>query len=176
VFSLNVPVPGEVRRLAGDLRARLLAFDSVRERHTLVVKRLGGDGGRGRRGDAEGGRDRIEGEVRQALAGTPAFEARVTGIETFAEPVTGPAPVVYLAVESPGLWRVHERLVDRLGAVEGLEGPAYTPHVTLARGGSQEAADRLAGEPIEPVTWTVSELHFFDAGYGERLGRLPLPA
>jgi len=168
VFSLNVPVPGEVRGLAGDLRNRLLAFDSVRERHTLVVKRLDGA--------AKGGRDRIEAQARRALAGTPAFEARVTGIETFVEPVSGPGPVVYLAVESPGLWRVHERLVECFGAVEDLEGPAYTPHVTLARGGPLEAAERLAAEPIDPVTWTVSELHFFDAQYGERLGMIPLPA
>jgi 2'-5' RNA ligase len=168
MFSLNAPVPGEVKRLAGDLRTHLLPFDSVRESHTLVVKRLDDD--------AEGGRDRIEGQVRRALAGAPSFEARVTGIDAFEEPTAGPGPVVYLAVESPGLWRVHERLVDHFGAVEGLEGPEYTPHVTLARGGSPETAERLTSESIDPVTWTVSELRFFDARYRERLGRVALPA
>lgn len=168
MFSLNAPVPGEVKRLAGDLRTHLLPFDSVRESHTLVLKRLDDD--------AEGGRDRIEGQVRRALAGAPAFDARVTGIDAFEEPTAGSGPVVYLGIESPGLWRVHERLVDRFGAVEGLEGADYTPHITLARGGSREAAERLAAKSIDTVTWTVSELQFFDARYRERLGTVSLPA
>lgn len=168
MFSLNVPVPGEVRRLASDLHPRLVAFDSVRERPTLVAKRLDDD--------AEGGRSRTEGRVRQALAGAPAFEARVTEIDLFEEPAAGAAPVVYLAIESPGLRRLHERLCETFGPIDGVEGEEYVPHVTLARGGSIEAARDLAGQAIDPVTWTVSDLWFFDAGYGERVGTVSLPA
>ena len=167
MFSLNVPVPGEVRRLAGELRPHLTAFDSVRDRKTLVAKRLDDT--------VEGGRDRIEGRARQALAGAPAFEARVTGIDFFAEPTAGAAPVVYLEVESPGLFRVHGQLVDVFGALDGVEGAKYTPHITLARGGTLEAAERLADRAIDPVTWTVSELRFFDVRYREWMGKVSLP-
>jgi len=167
VFSLNVPVPGEVRRLAGELRPHLRAFDSVRNRHTLVAKRLDDT--------VEGGRARVEGRARQALANAPAFEARVTGIDFFADPTAGTAPVVYFAVESPGLYRVHERLVDVFGTRDGVEGSEYTPHVTLARGGAMEAAERLAERTFDPVTWTVSELRFFDVRYREWVGKVSLP-
>jgi len=167
VLSLNVPVPGEARRLAGELRPWLAAFDSIRDRHTLVAKRLDDT--------AEGGRARVEGRARRALAGAPAFEARVTGIDFFAEPTAGTAPVVYFAVESPGLDRIHDRLVEVFGALDGVEGAEYTPHVTLARGGAMEMAERLADRTIDPVTWTVSELEFYDARYRERIGTVSLP-
>jgi 2'-5' RNA ligase len=167
MFSLNVPVPGEVRRLAGELRPHLGAFDSIRDRHTLVAKRLDDT--------IEGGRARVEGRARRALADAPAFEARVTGIDFFAEPTAGTAPVVYLEIESPGLFQVHEHLVDVFGTLDGVEGPEYTPHVTLARGGPMEAAERLADREVDPVTWTVSELHFFDVRYREWVGKVSLP-
>ena len=167
MFSLNAPVPGEVRRLGGELRPWLTPFDSIRDRFTLVAKRLDDT--------AEGGRDRVEGRARRALADAPAFEARVTGIDFFAEPTAGTAPVVYFEVESPGLFRVHERLVDVFGALDGVEGPEYTPHITLARGGAMETAERLAEREIDPVTWTVSELRFFDVRYREWVGKVSLP-
>lgn len=167
VLSLNVPVPGEVRRLAGELRPDLTVFDSIRDRHTLVAKRL--DDG------VEGGRARVKGRARRALADAPAFEARVTGIDFFAEPTAGPGPVVYFGIESPGLGRLHDRLVEVFGALDGVEGAAYTPHVTLARGGTVAAAERLADRSIDPVTWTVSELRFFDARYREWVGTVSLP-
>ena len=167
MFSLNVPVPGRVRRLAGELRPHLGAFDSIRDRHTLVAKRLDDT--------VEGGRARVEGRARQALADAPAFEARVTGIDFFAEPTAGTAPVVYFDVESPGLYRVHKRLVDVFGTLDGVEGSEYTPHVTLARGGPMEAAERLANRTFDPVTWTVSELRFFDVRYREWVGKVSLP-
>ena len=173
--SLNVPVPGRVAALAGELRPSLAAFERVKERHTLVVKRLsqGGPGADWR--DPAG----LETRVRQALAGAPAFEARVSEIDAFREPVAGPGPVVYLAVESPGLLDVHRRLCDAFEPVSELEGEEYVPHVTLARGGgeaAEDAVDRLVGTEIEPVTWTVGELVFWDARYGEVTGRVSLPA
>lgn len=166
--SLNVPVPGRVAALASDLRPALEPFDTVRERHTLVVKRLG---------DAE--RSGLGKRVRRALSGTPAFEARVAEIGAFEKPAAGPAPVVYFTVESPGLHEVHARLCEAFDAVPGIEGDAYVPHVTLARGGGSdaiEAVERLLTTEIESVTWTVNELVFWDVQYDEVTGRVALPA
>jgi hypothetical protein len=165
--SLNAPVPGAVARVASDLRPALAPFESVRERHTLVCKRLGA-----------GAPDVLEKEVRRALAGAPAFEARVAGLGAFPEPAAGPGPVVYLAVESPGLVRLHRELCASFEPVPGIEGDDYVPHVTLARGGGADAAEaeRLVGTDVEQVTWTVNELVLWDARYDEVTGRVSLPA
>ncbi|WP_435348046.1 2'-5' RNA ligase family protein [Haloarchaeobius sp. HRN-SO-5] len=166
MYSLNVPVPGSVSRLAGELRPALFGFERVREDHTLLAKRIGDP-------------DHFDAhthEVRRALRGQPAFEVQVTGVDYFTEPTVGTAPVVYLAVESPGLDQLHDRLVEEFGAIDGLEGEDYTPHVTLARDGDVETARRLAEREIDPVTWTVTELEFFDATYREVAGRVSLPA
>lgn len=168
MFSLNAPIPGQVKRLASDLYPALFGFETVRDRHTLVVKRLGD------RSATEFAR--VEAEVRRALAGAPAFEARVTRIEYFETPARGTGPVVYLAVESPGLVALHERLVAALGAAPDIEGENYVPHVTLARGGTVSSAEELAARDVEPVTWTVEELHFWDAKREERAGTVSLPA
>ena len=170
MYSLNVPVPSGVARLASDL-ARELPGARARPRgeHTLVCKRL----------DPGSGPDavhRLDARLREALAGAPPFAARVSGIEQFREAVTGPSPVVYLAVESPGLLELHDRLVDEFGAIEGLEGEDYTPHVTLARDGDMASAERAAAYDVEPVSWTVTELEFFDSKYREVAGRVSLPA
>ncbi|MFB6130294.1 MAG: 2'-5' RNA ligase family protein [Salinigranum sp.] len=165
MYSLNVPVPGRVERLASDLLPRLSPFERVRERHTLVAKRF-----------EESNLDRLRERLRGPLAGQPAFEARVTGVDYFDLPARGAGPVVYLAVESPGLGALHERLVDAFGAVEGIEGPEYVPHVTLARGGSLSDAERLAGLDVERVTWTVSRLALWSAEYREAVETIALPA
>lgn len=184
MYSLNVSVPGEAKRLASELFPRLLAFDRVREEHTLLVKRFGPDrfgSVRKNRGtDHEGGGQELtmlRKRVRPVLDDTPAFEARVTGIDYFEEPTRGPGPVLYFAIESPGLHRVHRRLVTEFGAIQGLEGEEYTPHVTLARGGSVGEARQLASDTaIEPIEWVVSELRFWDPRYRETVGRVSLPA
>ncbi len=169
MYSLNVPVPGEVGRLASQLARDLPAARArTRDEHTLVVKRLG----TGDRGTLQ----RVRPAVREALAGSPAFEARVAEVDYFAEAADGPSPVVYLPVESPQLRRLHDRLCDVTDPIEDIEGEAYVPHVTVARGGSEEAARRLADRAIEPVTWTVSELAFWDAERGVSAGELSLPA
>lgn len=168
VLSLNVPVPGQVKRLAEGLRPALTGFDRIRDRHTMVCKRF--------EDDAEGGRARIQGRARQVLAGAGPFEARVTGIDVFGEPLAGPGPVVYLAVESPGLLDVHRRLVEEFGAVPAFEGESYVPHVTIARGGNPDALERILDHDVEPVTWTVSELIFWDGRYEELVGTVSLPA
>ncbi|MFC6772455.1 2'-5' RNA ligase family protein, partial [Halorubrum pallidum] len=43
MFSLNVPLPPAVSRIARDLHPKFSGFDRVRDRHTLVCKRFGVD-------------------------------------------------------------------------------------------------------------------------------------
>jgi 2'-5' RNA ligase len=164
VYSLNAAVPGRVRGIAGDLYPQLASFADVREDHSICVKRLGDDEPYKTLAD----------RARTVLADAPAFEVAVTGIDYFAEPTSGTAPVVYLTVESPGLELVHDTLVDAFGALPGLEGEDFTPHVTLARDGEVADAERLAQQEIEPVTWTVSELEFTDAIHDNAIGTIQL--
>jgi 2'-5' RNA ligase len=119
---------------------------------------------------------RIEGRVRDTLRGTDPFQVRITGIEQFETAATGPSPVVYLAVESPELHRLHERLCDTFDPVSGIEADEYVPHVTIARGGDPMAATELTERAIDPIEWTVEELVFFDAERGQSASRLSLPA
>lgn len=166
MYSLNVPAPGRLERLAADLHPRLAGFERIRERHSLVLKRFESD---------DGGYDRLYERVRRTLAGAPAVEARVSAIDCFADPVRGPGPVVYFAVESPGLLALHERFVDAFGAVPSLEGTDYVPHVTLARGGSAEQVRTLRAAEFEPVEWTVSALSLWDPVHRESVATLSLP-
>ena len=183
MYSVNVPVPTTVRRLAASLEPALSAFSSVRDRHTLVVKRLDG-------------RDlddlhRIRERLRPALSGVAPFDLRVAGVDAFENPPLGDGPVVHLAVEAveggdltadaDPLADVHGRLVEEFGAVDGLEGAEYVPHVTLARGwdgrGDPTAAvDRLRERvcEFEPPRWTVEELGVWTREYREIAARLPL--
>lgn len=160
VASLNLPIPGAVKRIANDFHPSLTAFDNVRENHTFVVKRIDS---KAWRADPHRVRERL----RRVVERTPPFEVRVWGVDFFADPPSGTAPVVYLAVESPGLHQLHGRLCREFDPVEGIEGEAYTPHITLARGGRVEDAERLAHEPVDPVTWTASELMVWDRRYRE---------
>lgn len=168
MYSLNAPVPPAVARLAADLAGDLPdARARTRGEHTLLVKRLGED--------RDGQIDPIVARVREALAGVAPFEVRVTGIDWFPAPETGTAPVVYLAVESRQLERLHRRLCDVFEPVPHLEGDEYVPHVTIARGGDAEAARRLAGRSIEPRTVTVDELVVWDAHRDVATTRFSLP-
>lgn len=169
VYSLNVPVPGRVATLASDI-ARDLPDAQARYRgeHTLCVKRLDGNG-------TDETYSRLEARARETLADQPAFEVRVTAISYFPEALKGSSPVVYLAVESPGLRRLHERLTEVFPPVEPIEGASYTPHVTVARGGSMAAAERVADRQVEPIDWTVSELSFWDASRRRSVSTVSLP-
>ncbi|MFB6119266.1 2'-5' RNA ligase family protein [Halosegnis sp.] len=161
MYSVNVPVPGEVVRLARGLAAELVTA-TPRRGHSLVAKRLPDD--------------RFATMARQAretLAGTAPFAARVTGVDVFREPPTGPAPVAYLAIESPGLERVHRRLCETFDPVEGFEGDEYDPHVTIARGG--DAAD-LLGREVESYEWTVERLALWHPGKELTVESISLPA
>ncbi|WP_436933960.1 2'-5' RNA ligase family protein [Halovenus marina] len=169
MYSLNVPVPANVAALAGDI-ARELPGARERERgeHTLGVKRLGGDGVEEY--------NRLEARVRELLVGQPAFEIRITDLSYFPEAITGPTPVIYLAVESPELRRLHLRLAEVFDPIEGIEGEGYTPHVTVARGGSTERAKAVTDRDIDPIEWTVTELCFWDARHSETVSTVSLPA
>lgn len=181
MYSLNVPVPSTVARLASEL-ARDLPEARPRRRgeHTLVCKRLDGTASNvGHRSGTGGGpatAGRLDARVREAVAGTAPFAARVTGVDRFREAVTGPSPVVYLAVDSPGLLDLHRRLCETFEPVEGLECEDYTPHVTVARGGSPAVADALCDRDIDPVEWTVEELQVYDAEHVQPVSTLSLPA
>lgn len=170
VYSLNVPLPTPVRELTADLRPALAGLDRVRESRTqtLVLKRL----------PAQNRRDylKVERRARAALQGAPAAEAEITGIDVFREPPNGPGPVCYLAVESPGLLDLHERLVEEFGAIEPLEGGEYAPHVTLGRGGSESTIRQLLERDIDPIRFTVTTLEFYDGTHGERIDTVSLPA
>lgn len=169
MYSLNVPLPSDVTSLAGTL-ARDLPTARARTRgdHTLVAKRLG----TGDRGEFQ----RIATRVRETLAGTPAFEARTSAVDYFETAADGTSPVVYLAIEAPELQRLHDRLCAVVDPVDGIEGDDYVPHVTVARGGRVDAAERLADRDIDPVRWTVTELQFWDAGRSLSAGTISLPA
>ena len=169
MYSLNIPLPSSVTSLAGRLAHDLpQARARPRGEHTLVAKRLGD-------GD-HAAYARLEARARDAVRGIAPFEVRVIGIDCFETAVTGPSPVVYLAVESAQLRALHERLCEAFDAVEGMEADAYIPHVTIARGGDPAAARRLVERDIDPVTWAVEELAFFDAERGQSVSRISLPA
>ncbi len=119
MYSVNVPVPGRVRTLANELYPELVGFETVREDHSCLLKRLG---------DADHVAQ-LQHRAHRALEGTPAVEARIAGIDYFSDPPLGSAPVVYLAVESPGLEAIHADLVDVFETVDGLEGPS-TSHTS----------------------------------------------
>lgn len=166
MYSVNVPVPGRVRQLADRLYPDLVGFETVREDHSCLLKRLG---------EADHVAQ-LQHRAHRALEGAPAVEAEITGIDYFADPPLGSAPVVYLAVESPGLEEIHAELTEAFEVVEELEGADYVPHVTLARGGDVETAKRLADREIDPVRWTVSELEFWDGTYKLPVSRVSLPS
>jgi len=159
VYSLNVPVPTAIARLASGLAADLLDA-TPRDHHTLVVKRLGDD-------DPW----TLADDVRAVVAGTEPFRARVTSVDAFDDPPTGTAPVAYLRVESPVLERLHRRLCDRFGTVDGIEGDEYDPHVTIARGGD---AYRLVGREVD-LEWTIDRLIVWSGRYEEPVEEIALP-
>lgn len=160
MYSLNVPVPRSVARLAVGLAAGCHTA-TVRSRHTLVVKRLG-----------ESDPASLGTRIREAIQGTAPFECRIGDVGIFDDPVNGPGPVVYLTVESPPLHALHERLCRPFDPLAELEGDAYEPHVTIARGGD---ARSLVDSRFEPRKWTVDRLVLWDGTYEEPIEEIALP-
>jgi hypothetical protein len=175
VFSLNVPLPPAVDDLATDLHPKLSGFDHVRDRHTLVCKRLGVEDVPDRVGEADPRPPKpdalaaLREDLRPLLAGTDPFDVAVTGVDAFDVPASGSRPVVYLAVESDALVRLHRRLCAAFGAVKGIEGDAFVPHVTLARGGNPEpgAVADLVDAEFDPIRWRVHALDVYDPEFRE---------
>ena len=172
MFSLNVPVPGEIKALAGELHPLLTRFERIRERHTLLAKRFD----TGLDDDADSLprlRERLRPLLREHDTGE--LTLRVTGLGHFETPPSGPGPVLYLAVESADLHALHRRLCSSFGAVEELEADRFTPHVTLARGGHiADVSDIGERRQIDPIEWTADELLVRDSRYREDAARIPL--
>lgn len=177
MFSLNVPLPPAVERLAEALRPKLTGFDRVRDRHTLVCKRFGTDDVSAPGAPAP---ERnvalatLREDLRPVLAGTDPFRIRVTGVDAFESPARGPGPVVYLAVESEALERLHRRLCRAFDPIEGIEGADYVPHVTLARGGDPAAVERVVDADVDAIEWGVDALALYDPDFREVAGRIEL--
>jgi len=169
VYSLNVPVPTRVAALASDIAREIPAARArARGEHTLNIKRLSNGSGPQY--------NRLETQAREVIAGQPPFEVRIDGIEYFPNAIIGTTPVLYLSVESPELVALHQRLAEVFAPIEGIEGDGYTPHVTISRGGPQEAVERLTEREIEPIEWVVDELIFWDATRSQPVSSVSLPA
>lgn len=170
MYSLNVPLPGAVADRVAGVQADLPGAD-FRESPTLVAKRLDPDGtvASGITPFAE-----LRTGVEAALADVSAFPARIDRVGVFEHPPAGTAPVVYLAVESPGLVSLHDRLCRSFAPAPAIEGRDYVPHVTVARGGHAVDARRLDGTAVEPVEWTVDEFTLYDADNGATVDRFAL--
>jgi len=100
--------------------------------------------------------------------GPTPFPVAVIGIDIFDAPASGSAPVLYLVIESDALVRVHRRLCAAYGAIAGIEGDDFVPHITVARGGNPEpgVAD-LVGAEFEPIRWRVHALDLYDPEFRE---------
>ena len=167
MYSLNVPITGEVRALTEQLRSQLLGLDSIRETKTLVLKRLDVTD--------EHAFSIAQKQARDALRGTEPFRIRVTGIDQFERPVSGTGPVIFLSVESHDLEQIHGQLVSTFGAVPGVEGKDYRPHITLGRGGDRQTVERLLETDIDPIAVPVNRLIYWDARRDLPCGELRLP-
>lgn len=161
MLSLNAPVPSEISRLAVGLAASCRTA-RVRERHSLLVKRLG---------DGRSVPDRVRAALREVEAAP--FAVRTGPLEAFHDPPMGPGPVVYLTVDSPELERLHDVLCARFEPAGAIEGDGYVPHVTVARGG--DAGDMLDAS-VEPREWTVDRLVVRDADRDLDIETVALPA
>lgn len=168
MHSLNAPVPAVIAERRDDLVDQLSTFERHREHLTLVVKRFGER--------SPGALVHLEHQLEDILTRWGPIEARITGVDAFVDPPGGPAPVVYFAVDSPGLTSLHMELVDRFGMADPtIEGDRYVPHITLARGGSRVGLSEVTGHPIEPIDWVIDELVLWTARYDRPITHLQLP-
>jgi hypothetical protein len=192
VFSLNVPLPPAVDGIGNQLADSSASLGRIRTRHTLVCKRfadgdvpdpteLPGVAGASNSIDMpspprEAALKRLCTTLRAHLASTDPFDLALTGVDAFETPASGAGPVVYLAVESPPLVRLHRRLCTAFGAADGVEGDAYVPHVTLARGTDPTAVRDALDTDLEatPVRWRADALTVYDAQFREAAATLTL--
>jgi len=168
VYSANAQIPEAVQGIVREHREYIELFDVVRAEHTLVVKRFG----------ELSARERVEVErsLGSVLREWAPIGARGRGFDVFTDPPDGQGPVLYLAVESPGLEALHRNLLDAFGAVSSrIEGDSYVPHITLARGGDRTAIGSLTSRSVEPVEWMIEEVYLWDARYQRPITHYRLP-
>lgn len=163
MYSLNVALPGEVVRLAQSFHPVLGA--AARMTPTLLVKRL--DTG-------SSTRPVVEKRVRRVLGATDPFSVTVTHVDAFERPTTGSGTVLYLAVDSPTLFELHETLCDVVAPADGVEAGDYTPHITIGRTDDADLVERVCDRSIESVTWTATTVEFYDADTNSSRGQVRL--
>ena len=192
MFSLNVPLPPAVDRIGHQLADGPAPLGRLRTRHTLVCKRFA-DGDVPDAAEVPGVADAADSTdpppppreaalkrlcvpLRAQLASTEPFSLALTGVDAFETPASGAGPVVYLAVESPPLVRLHRRLCTTFGAADGVEGDSYVPHVTLARGTDPASVRDALDVDLEtmPIRWRVDALTVYDAKFREVAATLEL--
>ena len=192
MFSLNVPLPPAVDGIGNQLADSSASLGRIRTRHTLVCKRFAdGDvpdpaelpdaAGAAASIDTpspprEAALKRLCATLRAHLASTDPFDLALTGVDAFETPASGAGSVVYLVVESPPLVRLHRRLCAAFGAADGVEGDAYVPHVTLARGTDPPAVRDALDTDLEttPIRWRADALSVYDAQFREVAATLAL--
>jgi len=173
VFSLNVPLPPAVDRLAAALEAAVDDGEH-RTRHTLVCKRVSAVEHAETRAETRAetsaaALETLQNRLEPVRAAAEPFELALTGVDAFEARPAATDTVVYLTVESPGLMRLHRRLCAVFEPVDGIEADAYVPHVTLSRGSDpSEVRAALAAEAQSlPVRWRAHELEVYDAAFRE---------
>lgn len=163
MYSLNVPLPGAVYRVLQSFKPVL--GDDTRDDPTLVLKRLD---------TTSMDATVIEKRVRHTLQSTAPFDVDITAVDTFDSPTTGTGTVLYLAIDSPPLHRIHDRLCDIVDPDPAVEGPNYTPHITIGRTTDADRIDTVSARDITPVSWTVTTLEFYDASTDTIHGQIAL--
>jgi len=174
-YSLNVPLPGAIYDRLHSLLPHLQGCPQRRRDPTLVCKRVP---------TTPPGAPPSVGHLRTELA--PAIAAAgavltdgcavtIRGVDTFETPPSGTAPVLYLAVDSPELLRLHAALCTHLEPVAGLEAAAYVPHVTVARGCPRAHIDGAIAAGVEPLSFHVDALELYDSRYRAPVTRFALP-
>lgn len=183
MFSLNVPLPPAVDRIGQTLASASASFGRPRTRHTLVCKRFSSgdvpdaaDSAKTPSPPREAALDRLCVALRSSLAPIDPVELALIGVDAFETPASGAGPVVYLAVASPSLLQLHRRLCAAFGVVDDIEGDAYVPHVTLARGTDPATVRDALAVDLEttPIRWHADALTVYDAQFREVAATLAL--
>lgn len=168
MYSLNAVAPDAVHSLIASSAELLDPFDQHRDRPALVIKRFGDL--------TPEGTASIQARLNDILTGWAPMHARITGFDVFVSPPGGPAPVIYLSVESPEIEHLHETLVRAFGVVSSdIEGDRFVPHITVARGGDRTAIAPLTDQSVDPIEWTIDEVTLWDAKYELAVHRYGLP-
>ncbi len=149
MWSLNAMIPRKITEMIHSFGPELNGWEDINKDHTLVIKRF----------QEINSRDNFESEMRLLLEKTDPFEIRIGDIDIFSSVPKGSSPVLYIEIESRDLVKIHEKLINVFGVVEGLEGKDYIPHITIARG-HKNGFERF--EKNLDATGIVKVLEFWD--------------